>query len=159
MMVKPMRVNNILIRAALIAASISFNSCSKNEITFFVPKNRVQIVTPEGQRQYYDVVFISNPPNDPKKIVEIIERYNNKTVKKDTIENNYSYFHRSFYRESSRTPKNFKDDEGFVPDYLYDHTYDLIANYTMKISQTENNTYIWSLSSDMGYLNFETRYY
>ena len=90
--------------------------CSKKEPEFYAPRDRVLQIKVEGQTRYHDVVFIDNPPDDPQQLLNLVEDYNAKTLIKDTVENRYDIFSRSFYRESFRTPRDLKDDESFSPE-------------------------------------------
>ena len=65
-------------------------------------------------------------------LIKVIDDYNNTTVNKDKVINSFDFFNRSFYRESRKTPRDFQDDESFIPDRLGDHSYDHIAMYSMK---------------------------
>ena len=121
--------------------------CKKGEKSaeFYVPKNRVQKFTVEGERIYYDVVFILNPPGDYGYLLKLIETYNQETVLIDTVQKNYDTFDRYFFKESGNTPRYFEDDEGFSPDRLLDHKDDLIAQYSMRTCSSDDKTkkYKW----------------
>ena len=132
--------------------------CETKSPEFSLIKNRVIIRNYEGKTTYSDVVFLSDPPDDAKSLLKLIEKYNEFSLSKDTIESKYDYFSRRFYRESYRTPKDFKDDESYTPDYLDDHIYDYIGSFEMKKCITTGNP-IWSFDGLGGYLKLNIIFY
>lgn len=133
-------------------------SCSENKTEIYAPKNRINIYNAEGKKYYNDVVFIINPPKDNNELLNLITNYNRKTINIKKIQKEYQSFERAFYRESKKTPRYFKDDEGFIPDRLDDHSYDFIGAYTIERCNFSScfQVYLWS---GIGYVGFETIYY
>ena len=109
-----------------------FFSCNEKKTEFIRSEKRVQTFHYEGRYDYLDIVFIVNPPDKWADLVKLIDDYNSKTVNKDKVINSFDAFDRVFYRETRRTPRDFEDDESFIPDRLGDHSYDRIAMYSMK---------------------------
>ena len=107
---------------------IPFFSCKEKKTEFIRSEKRGY----EGSDGYYDVIFIVNPPEKWVDLIKLIDDYNNTTINKDKVINSFDSFDRSFYRESRRTPRDFEDDESFIPDRLGDHRYDHIAMYSMR---------------------------
>ena len=111
---------------------VPFFSCEEKKTEFIRSEERAQTFHYEGRQTYYDVVFIVNPPEQWADLIKLIDDYNNTTINKDKVVNSFDFFNRSFYRESRKTPRDFQDDESFIPDRLDDHRYDHIATYSMK---------------------------
>lgn len=133
-------------------------SCKEKKTEFFVPAKRISVYRIDGEIFYNEVVFVINPPKESKKLINLITQYNGKMTNYNKIIKEYNYFERSFYRESSKTPRDFEDDEGFIPDRIDDHKYDFIGAYSIK--KCGNNTnFESSFWSGIGYLSFETIYY
>jgi hypothetical protein len=132
----------------------SFFSCAKKKTEFIHIETRVQTLDYEGHHDYYDVVFIINPPEKLEDIVKLIGDYNDSTIDKDKTINSFDYFNRTFYKESKRTPRDFQDNESFTPDRLYDN------GIRQKIKRVDSTEVEWKLES---YFNsafqFEPIYY
>ena len=108
---------------------IPFFSCSEKKTEFIRSEKRVY--GGAGAGYYHDIVFIVNPPEKWIELIQLIDSFNNTTVNKSKVINSYNTFSRDFYRESRKTPRDFEDDESFIPDRLGDHWYDHIARYSM----------------------------
>ena len=135
---------------------IFFSSCSQKKPEFYAAPQLKLISNSQNDVTYYDVIFIKNPPQNAESLIRALDKYNQQTINKDSIESKYIYFERSFFRESKSTPRNFVPDPGGIAvDILDDHVDDYLGTYSMRKCPNSQASE-WSLTS--GYIKFDARY-
>lgn len=111
---------------------IVVTSCEK-KIEFF-PLNHLRLEIKKNETtngQIAEHIVVANPPKKIDSLALLITRYNDTTLSLCEINKmKLSFFRRTFYRETRNTSRDFKNDEGFIPDRITSHNDDAIAKIT-----------------------------
>lgn len=102
------------------------------------------------QKTRYEYYIVSNYDSNEEKALNLIRMFNEDLIRnKESIINNYDLYNRAFYKESEKTPYDFANDYGFSPDYIDDHSEDLICYISMDKRVIFKDTIVkWSSSCE-----------
>lgn len=95
----------------------------------------------------YEYIVVSNPPDHPDSLAKLIIAYNDSTLDINYYHDRKISFERRFFKETRFTPRNYKEDEGYLSeDHIGDHFEDIIAVVTQEVCQNKDSlTGIWLL--------------
>ncbi|RZK11832.1 MAG: hypothetical protein EOO43_19060 [Flavobacterium sp.] len=137
-----------------------FFGCDQKTPKFILRPDKAKAYSHDNISYYTEVVIIANPPSNTSDLINLISRYNERTVSKFDIEQHYDVYIRDFYKESADTPVDFQDDDGFSPNLLGDHVNDFICSLKMKSCGIgKKQIHEWSLSSGFDYVTFDPIFY